>query len=99
MLLAIWRSHKKQGRGFSFAYGRFVTALRLPSKKFFHSGGPCTTSILLVLLFSPTAPRRMLRPIGANPIRALYWSAVISGVVAVPVMIIMMYMTANPEVL
>jgi Mn2+/Fe2+ NRAMP family transporter len=33
-----------------------------------------------------------------NPIRALFWSAVINGVVAVPVMIVMMLMTANPKV-
>jgi Mn2+/Fe2+ NRAMP family transporter len=34
-----------------------------------------------------------------NPIKALYWSAVINGVVAVPVMTIMMLMTANQKVM
>jgi len=34
-----------------------------------------------------------------DPIKALYWSAVINGVVAVPVMAIMMVMTANPKVM
>ncbi len=34
-----------------------------------------------------------------NPIKALYWSAVINGVVAVPVMIVMMIMTAQPRVM
>jgi Mn2+/Fe2+ NRAMP family transporter len=34
-----------------------------------------------------------------NAIKALYWSAVINGVVAVPVMITMMHMTANPKVM
>lgn len=34
-----------------------------------------------------------------DPIRALYWSAVINGVVAVPVMPIMMWLTAAPEVM
>jgi len=34
-----------------------------------------------------------------NPIKALYWSAVINGVVAVPVMVAMMHMTANPKVM
>jgi NRAMP (natural resistance-associated macrophage protein)-like metal ion transporter len=33
-----------------------------------------------------------------DPIRALFWSAVINGVAAVPVMIIMMVMTANPRI-
>jgi Natural resistance-associated macrophage protein-like len=34
-----------------------------------------------------------------NPIKALYWSAVINGVVAVPVMIAMMDMTSNPKIM
>jgi NRAMP (natural resistance-associated macrophage protein)-like metal ion transporter len=32
-----------------------------------------------------------------NPIKALFWSAVINGVVAVPIMFVMMLMTANPK--
>jgi Mn2+/Fe2+ NRAMP family transporter len=34
-----------------------------------------------------------------NPIKALYWSAVINGVVAVPVMIVMMLMTSQRRVM
>jgi Mn2+/Fe2+ NRAMP family transporter len=34
-----------------------------------------------------------------NPIEALYWAAVINGVVAVPVMITMMLMTAQPRIM
>jgi Mn2+/Fe2+ NRAMP family transporter len=34
-----------------------------------------------------------------DPIKALYWSAVINGVVAVPVMAIMMAMSANPKIM
>ena len=34
-----------------------------------------------------------------DPIRALYWSAVINGVVAVPVMAIVMWLGAAPEVM
>jgi NRAMP (natural resistance-associated macrophage protein)-like metal ion transporter len=34
-----------------------------------------------------------------NPIKALYWSAVINGVVAVPVMITMMHMIHNPAIM
>jgi Mn2+/Fe2+ NRAMP family transporter len=33
-----------------------------------------------------------------DPVKALFWSAVINGVVAVPVMIVMMLMTANPKI-
>jgi Mn2+/Fe2+ NRAMP family transporter len=34
-----------------------------------------------------------------DPIKALYWSAVINGVVAVPVMAVMMVMTAQRKVM
>jgi NRAMP (natural resistance-associated macrophage protein)-like metal ion transporter len=34
-----------------------------------------------------------------NPIKALYWSAVVNGVVAVPVMAVMMLMTARPDIM
>src|SRR5208283_3676798 len=34
-----------------------------------------------------------------DPIRALFWSAVVNGVVAVPIMAIMMMMAANPKVM
>jgi NRAMP (natural resistance-associated macrophage protein)-like metal ion transporter len=34
-----------------------------------------------------------------DPIKALYWSAVINGIVAVPVMAIMMLMTASPKIM
>jgi Mn2+/Fe2+ NRAMP family transporter len=37
--------------------------------------------------------------IGFNPIRALFWSAVINGVVAVPAMIYMMLLTAKMSVM
>jgi NRAMP (natural resistance-associated macrophage protein)-like metal ion transporter len=35
--------------------------------------------------------------IGLNPIKALFWSAVINGLAAVPIMILMMLMTSNPK--
>jgi Mn2+/Fe2+ NRAMP family transporter len=34
-----------------------------------------------------------------NPIKALFWSAVLNGVVAVPVMILMMLLTAKRTVM
>jgi Mn2+/Fe2+ NRAMP family transporter len=34
-----------------------------------------------------------------NPIKALFWSAVVNGVIAVPIMIVMMLMAARPEVM
>jgi NRAMP (natural resistance-associated macrophage protein)-like metal ion transporter len=37
--------------------------------------------------------------VGTNPIRALFWSAVVNGVVSVPLMVVTMLMSANPRVM
>ena len=34
-----------------------------------------------------------------DPIKALYWSAVINGVISVPVMAVMMLMAVRPEIM
>ena len=34
-----------------------------------------------------------------DPIKALYWAAVINGVISVPIMFTMMLMVANPKVM
>jgi NRAMP (natural resistance-associated macrophage protein)-like metal ion transporter len=52
--------------------------------------GVITTATLIGLL---------LNFIHLNPIKALFWSAVLNGVVAVPVMAIMMVLTRNPKVM
>jgi NRAMP (natural resistance-associated macrophage protein)-like metal ion transporter len=38
-----------------------------------------------------------LQPIGLDPVRALYWAAVINGVLAVPLMAMMMLIVRNPK--
>jgi NRAMP (natural resistance-associated macrophage protein)-like metal ion transporter len=37
--------------------------------------------------------------VGLDPIKALFWSAVINGVVAVPVMVVMMLMAVRPDIM
>ena len=37
--------------------------------------------------------------IGLDPIKALFWSAVLNGIVAVPLMVVIMLMIANPQVI
>jgi Mn2+/Fe2+ NRAMP family transporter len=62
---------------------------RKPKKaKAFYATLMIATMVGVALNFSPI-----------NPIKALYWSAVINGVVAVPVMAAMMHMTVNPKVM
>jgi NRAMP (natural resistance-associated macrophage protein)-like metal ion transporter len=62
---------------------------RRPMKaKAFYAAIAVATMIGAAINFSPI-----------NPIKALYWSAVINGVVAVPVMAMMMLITANSKVM
>ena len=62
---------------------------RKPQKaKAFYATIAAATLIGVLINFSPV-----------SPIKALYWSAVINGVVAVPIMAIMMHMTANKRVM
>jgi NRAMP (natural resistance-associated macrophage protein)-like metal ion transporter len=62
---------------------------RRPKKaKAFYLALATATFIGILVNFSPI-----------NPIKALYWSAVINGIVAVPVMAIMMVMAVNPKVM
>ena len=56
--------------------------------KAFYAAIALATMVGALINFSPV-----------NSIKALYWSAVINGVVAVPVMAIMMTMTANRKVM
>jgi Mn2+/Fe2+ NRAMP family transporter len=47
-----------------------------------------STAIGVLLCFTPI-----------NPIKALYWSAVLNGVISVPIMVVMMSMSARPEIM
>ena len=69
---------------------RWPTGLsRRPKEaKAFYATLAAATAIGIILNFSPI-----------DPIKALYWSAVINGVVAVPVMVILMMMTARPKIM
>ena len=70
--------------------GRWPHGLyRKPSRaKAFYATLTLATMVGAAINFSPV-----------NPIKALYWSAVINGVVAVPVMMTMMHMTHNPRIM
>jgi len=62
---------------------------RKPRKaKAFYATIAVATLVGVLINFSPV-----------SPIKALYWSAVINGVVAVPIMAMMMHMTANRRVM
>jgi NRAMP (natural resistance-associated macrophage protein)-like metal ion transporter len=71
------------------AFGWKVGLGRLPGKaKAFYGAIACATLVGMFINF-----------VSIDPIKALFWTAVINGVVAVPLMIVMMIMTANPKVM
>ena len=51
------------------------------------------------VLAASTALGAILNLTPVNPIRALYWTAVINGVIAVPVMVVMMLMTQRRDIM
>jgi Mn2+/Fe2+ NRAMP family transporter len=69
---------------------RWPTGLSLKPKEAsaFYATLTAATALGMGLTFTPL-----------DPMRALYWSAVINGIVAVPVMIVMMLITAQPRVM
>jgi NRAMP (natural resistance-associated macrophage protein)-like metal ion transporter len=62
--------------------------LKLMAAKRFYAIIAVSTLTGVVLCFAPI-----------DPIKALYWSAVINGVISVPIMAVMMLMAARPEVM
>jgi NRAMP (natural resistance-associated macrophage protein)-like metal ion transporter len=69
--------------------GWHVGLARKPRRaKAFYGCIAVATLIGVLLNFSPV-----------DPIKALFWSAVINGVVAVPIMVLMMILSSNPKVM
>ncbi|MGH8256966.1 MAG: NRAMP family divalent metal transporter [Steroidobacteraceae bacterium] len=75
--------------GTAEAFGRPCSLARKPSQAKLFYGTLVMAGVLGLAL--------NLTPI--NPIKALYWSAVINGVAAVPIMIVIMLLGANPRVM
>ena len=71
------------------AFGWHVGLARKPGRaKAFYATIAVATLIGAILNFTPI-----------DPIKALFWSAVINGVVAVPVMVMMMLLASRPQVM
>jgi len=67
----------------------------------------CTVSMTTVTCGNSAFSRRVVATLvgmvmnfsGLDPIKALYWSAVLNGIVAVPVMVMMMMMAARSDIM
>jgi len=72
--------------------GMFGTRASLDAK-------PKNAKVFYGTIVVTTLAGALLQFIGVNPVRALYWSAVINGVLAAPLMAIMMLIVTNPKVM
>ena len=58
---------------------------------------PLRARLFYGTIAATTLAGALLESVGVNPVRALYWSAVINGVLAAPLMAIMMLIVRNPK--
>jgi Mn2+/Fe2+ NRAMP family transporter len=58
---------------------------------------PRQARLFYSVIVAATFAGASLNGIGINPIKALYWTAVVNGVLAVPLMAIMMLIVRNPR--
>jgi Mn2+/Fe2+ NRAMP family transporter len=58
---------------------------------------PAKARLFYAVIAATTFAGASLQSIGINPVKALFWSAVINGILAVPLMVIMMLIVRNPR--
>jgi NRAMP (natural resistance-associated macrophage protein)-like metal ion transporter len=58
---------------------------------------PLKARLFYGVIAATTLAGALLQSVGVNPVRALYWSAVINGVLAAPLMALMMLIVTNPR--
>jgi len=58
---------------------------------------PAKARLFYAIIAATTFAGASLQAIGINPIKALYWAAVINGILAVPLMALMMLIVRNPK--
>jgi Mn2+/Fe2+ NRAMP family transporter len=58
---------------------------------------PLQARVFYGSIAATTLAGALLESLGVNPVQALYWSAVINGVLAAPLMAMMMLIVTNPR--
>jgi Mn2+/Fe2+ NRAMP family transporter len=58
---------------------------------------PAKARFFYAVIAATTFAGASLEALGINPVKALYWSAVVNGVLAVPLMMLMMLIVRNPR--
>ncbi|HEV2594695.1 MAG TPA: divalent metal cation transporter [Sphingomicrobium sp.] len=60
---------------------------------------PLQARVFYGTIAATTLAGALLQSLGVNPVQALYWSAVVNGVLAAPLMALMMLIVTNPRVM
>ena len=58
---------------------------------------PAHARFFYAVIAATTFAGASMTSLGVNPVKALYWAAVVNGVLAVPLMVIMMLIVSNPR--
>jgi NRAMP (natural resistance-associated macrophage protein)-like metal ion transporter len=58
---------------------------------------PAKARLFYATIALTTLVGALLQTLGVNPVQALYWSAVVNGVLAAPLMVLMMLIVSNPR--
>jgi NRAMP (natural resistance-associated macrophage protein)-like metal ion transporter len=58
---------------------------------------PNKAKLFYATIAATTVAGALMQIVGVNPVRALYWSAVVNGVLAAPLMVLMMLIVTNPR--
>lgn len=60
---------------------------------------PLNARVFYGAIAATTLAGALLQSLGVNPVQALYWSAVVNGVLAAPLMALMMLIVTNPRIM
>jgi Mn2+/Fe2+ NRAMP family transporter len=60
---------------------------------------PRRAKLFYAMIVVPTLVGMCINFVGINPIKALFWSAVINGVIAPPILVVVMLVANNPRVM
>jgi Mn2+/Fe2+ NRAMP family transporter len=60
---------------------------------------PLNARVFYGAIAATTLAGALLQSVGVNPVQALYWSAVVNGVLAAPLMALMMLIVTNPRIM
>ena len=89
--------HRPARRSRARRFGRLCRIAKWLGRPASLDSRPLKARLFYGTIAATTLAGALLQSVGVNPVRALYWSAVINGVLAAPLMALMMLIVTNPR--